>query len=144
MPAPYKPEGFHTLTPNIISNRAHDLIAFLAKAFDAKVNVRLTLPSGALIHCEVQIGDSRLNIAQAMEGWPEHPLLAQIFVADSAAIFAKAVAAGAQELEPVSDRPFGIREGRLKDPFGNTWTVATMTEQLSPEEVQRRINAHAS
>lgn len=139
----YMPEGFHTVTPNIISDRAEGVIAFLTKAFGAEERLRLTMPDGALVHCELQIGDSRINVGQAMEGWPEHALVAQIFVPDSDAGFAQAIAAGASELMPVSDMFFGSREGRVTDPFGNTWTIATLKEELSQAEMQRRINAQA-
>jgi PhnB protein len=106
--------------------------------------MRLTMPDGKVVHCELKFGDSRLNLGETMEGWPEHGLLAQIYVADSDAMFKRAVKAGAKELMPMTDMFFGSREGRVVDPFGNTWTIATRKEDLAPEEMQRRLNEHAS
>jgi PhnB protein len=85
-----------------------------------------------------------LNLGESIEGWPEHALLAQIFVADSDKVFAQAVEAGAQVLSPMTDMFFGSREGRVLDPFGSTWTISTHTEDVSVEEMQQRLNALAA
>jgi PhnB protein len=137
------PDGFHTITPNIIVDDAEKAVAFLKKAFNAVEKVRLTMPSGKIVHCELQIGDSRLNLGESMEGWPAHTLLAQIYVEDSDAIFKRAVDAGASVVMPMTDMFFGSREGRVTDPFGNTWTISTRIEEVSAEEMQRRINSKA-
>jgi PhnB protein len=134
------PEGFHTITPNIIVEDGPSAIAFLSQAFNAEELVRLTLPDGKIVHCELRIGDSRLNLGETMDGWPVHGLVAQIHVADSDAVFARAVAAGATVTMPMTDMFFGSREGRVTDPFGNTWTITTRKERVSHEEMQRRIN----
>jgi PhnB protein len=81
-----------------------------------------------------------VNLGESMEGWPEHTLLAQIFVADSDAVFAQGVKAGAKALSPMTDMFFGTREGRVLDPFGSTWTISTHKENVSVEEMQRRLN----
>jgi len=120
------PEGFHTITPNIVVKNAEKAIDFFKRAFGADEILRLTMPDGTIVHCEVKFGDSRVNLGEPMEGWPEHTLLAQIFV---------------EELMPMTDTFFGSREGRVVDPFGNTWTIATRKENVSPEEMQRRLNA---
>jgi len=137
------PEGFHTITPNTIVENAAEAIAFYQRVFDAKEKVRLTMPGGKIVHCELQIGDSRVNLAEAMEGWPLHALLAQIYVPDSDAVFARALGAGAKEVMPVSDMFFGAREGRVLDPFGNTWTISTLKEKVAPAEMQRRLEEYA-
>lgn len=138
------PEGFHTITPNIIVDDASKAIEFLRKALGAEEIVKLTLPDGKIVHCELQIGDSRLNLGESMEGWPAHGLVAQIYVANSDELFARAVAAGAKVVMPMTDMFFGSREGRVSDPFGNVWTIATRKERVSYEEMQRRINAQMS
>jgi len=140
MLAGHIPEGFHTLTPNAIVEDAAQAIDFYKRVFDAVEKVRLCMPDGKIVHCELQIGDSRLNLAESMEGWPLHPLLAQIFVPDSDATFQRALAAGAKETMPMTDMFFGAREGRVMDPFGNTWTISTKKEDVSPEEMQRRLD----
>lgn len=135
------PQGFHTLTVNIIADDAEGVVAFLKRALGFKESYRLTLSNGKIAHCELRLGDSVLNLGASMEGWPARPLVAQIFVEDSDALFKQALEAGATELMPVTDMFFGSREGRVSDPFGNIWTIATLKEAVAPEEMQRRMSA---
>jgi PhnB protein len=76
-----------------------------------------------------------------MDGWPAHGLVAQIYVEDSDALFKRALDAGAKEIMPMTDMFFGSREGRVTDPFGDVWTIATLKEEVAPEEMQRRMKA---
>jgi PhnB protein len=138
------PAGFHTIAPNIIVKNIDAAVSFYKRAFDAEEILRLSMPDGKVAHCELKFGDSRVNLGESMEGWPEHTLLAQIFVADSDAVFARAVEAGAKVLSPITDMFFGSREGRVLDPFGSTWTISTHKENVSVEEMQRRLNALAA
>jgi PhnB protein len=135
------PEGFHTITPNIIVDDAEQAVVFFKKAFGATENYRLTMSNGKITHCELKLGDSVLNIGEAMEGWPAHGLVAQIYVEDSDDLFKRAVDAGAKEIMPMTDMFFGSREGRITDPFGNVWTIATLKEEVAPEEMQRGMKA---
>jgi PhnB protein len=135
------PEGFHTVTPNIIVDDAESAIAFLKQAFGATEHYRLTMSNGKVAHCELTLGDSVVNLGESMEGFPAHGLVAQIYVEDSDALFDRAVAAGAAVVMPMTDMFFGSREGRVSDPFGNVWTIATLKERVSPEEMQRRMAA---
>ena len=135
------PAGFHTIAPNIIVKNIDAASSFYKRAFGAEEILRLVMPDGKVTHCELKFCDSRLNLGESMEGWPEHNLLAQIFVADSDAVFAQAVEAGAKVLSPMTDMFFGSREGRVLDPFGSTWTISTHKENVSVEEMQRRLNA---
>jgi PhnB protein len=137
------PEGFHTITPNIIVEDGPSAIAFLCQALGAEEIVRLTLPDGKIVHAELKIGDSRLNVGESMDGWPAHGLVAQVHVANSDELFARAVAAGATVVMPMTDMFFGSREGRVRDPFGNIWTIATRTEIVSYAEMQRRLDEQA-
>jgi PhnB protein len=116
MSAGHIPEGFHTVVPNIIVESVDKAVAFYKKAFGAEEVLRLTMPDNKVVHCELRFGDSRVNLGEAMEGWPTHPLLAQIFVPDSDATFKRAIEAGAKELSPMTDMFFGFREGRVQDP----------------------------
>jgi PhnB protein len=138
------PPGFHTIAPNIIVKSVDAAVAFYKRAFGAEEILRLSMPDGKVVHCELKFGDSRLNLGESMEGWPEHTLLAQIFVEDSDAVFAQAVKAGAEVLSPMTDMFFGSREGRVLDPFGSTWTISTHKESVSAEEMQRRLTALAA
>lgn len=141
MSAPWLPKGFHTITPNIIVDDAEPAVAFLKKALGATESYRLTMSDGKIAHCELKIGNSVLNLGASMEGWPAHGLVAQIYVEDADALFQRAVEAGAKVIMPMTDMFFGSREGRLADPFGNVWTIATLKEEVLPEEMQRRMKA---
>ena len=141
MSAPWLPKGFHTITPNIIADDAEQAVAFLKQAFGATESYRLTLSDGRITHCELKIGDSIVNLGASMEGWPAHGLVAQIYVEDADALFQRAVQAGAKIIMPMTDMFFGAREGRIEDTFGNVWTIATLREQVPPEEMQRRLKA---
>jgi PhnB protein len=138
------PAGFHPIAPNIIVKSVDEAVSFYKRAFGAEEILRLTMPDGKVTHCELKFGDSRVNVGESMEGWPEHSLLAQIFVADSDAVFAQAVKAGTEVLSPMTDMFFGSREGRVLDPFGSTWTISTHKENVSFEEMQQRLNALAA
>ena len=140
MNVPPIPDGFHTITPNIIIDGVESAIEFYKQVFGAEEKVRLTTPDGKIVHCELAIGDSRLNIGEAMDGWPPHPLLAQIYVADADAVFERAVTAGAKVVMPMSDMFFGSREGRVSDSFGGTWTISTRKEIISTAEMQSRLD----
>jgi PhnB protein len=135
------PKGFRTVTPNIIANSAEDAIAFLTQGLGATEQYRLTMSNGKIAHCELKLGDSVVNVGESMEGWPAHGLVAQIYVENSDALFERAVAAGATVMMPMTDMFFGSREGRISDPFGSIWTIATLKEQVSPAEMQRRLAA---
>jgi PhnB protein len=141
MSTQWLPKGFNTITPNIVATEAEGAVAFLKMAFGAVENYRLTMSDGKLAHCELKVGDSILNIGAAMEGWPAQGLVAQIYVEDSDAVFERAVQAGAMIIMPMTDMFFGSREGRISDPFGNVWTIATLKEAVAPEEMQRRMKA---
>ncbi len=141
MTAPWLPDGFHTITPNIIAEDAERAVEFLKRALGATESYRLTLSDGKITHCELRIGDSVINVGTAMEGWPAHGLIAQIFVEAPDALFERAVRAGATVMMPMTDMFFGIREGRISDPYGNVWIIATLKERLTPGEMQRRLVA---
>ncbi len=131
----------NAIIPNIIVADANAAISFFKEAFGAEEQFRLTVADGKVVHCELRIGDSVLNLGETMEGWPERTLLAQILVDDSDTTFAKAVSAGATVVMPMTDMFFGFREGRVNDPFGNAWTISTKIENVSPSEMQRRLDA---
>ena len=141
MTATWLPDGLHTITPNIIAEDAAQAVDFLKRAFGATENYRLTLSDGRITHCELRIGDSVINLGTAMEGFPPHGLVAQVFVEEPDALFERAVQAGATVRMPMTDMFFGIREGHVSDGFGNVWIIAALKERLSPEEMQRRLRA---
>jgi PhnB protein len=135
------PRDFRTVTPNIVVDDAEDAIAFLVRGLGAIEQFRLTASNGKVAHCELKLGDSIVNLGESMDGWPARGLVAQIYVENSDALFERAVAAGATVIMPMTDMFFGSREGRVADPFGNIWTIATLKERVSPTEMQRRMTA---
>ncbi|XAL99939.1 VOC family protein [Phycisphaeraceae bacterium D3-23] len=149
MTVPYKCEGFHTATPYLICKDAKAAIDFYKKAFNATEIMQLDMPDGRLAHGEIKIGDSPIMLSD------EHPdmnirgpktlggtpVSIMLYVEDSDAMFAQALAAGAKELRPVKDQFYGDRSGTLEDPFGHHWTISTHKEDVPPEELETRMKA---
>jgi PhnB protein len=143
------PEGYHSTTPYLCVNGAAAAIEFYKKAFGAKEVLRMADPSGKVGHAEIQIGDSRLMLA---DEYPEMgflspksiggtPVMMHLYVEDVDATVPRAVAAGAKVTREVADQFYGDRGGKIEDPFGHSWYVATHKEDLSQEEIQKRAAA---
>jgi PhnB protein len=123
--AAYIRPGFHTITPYIIVPRAAQFIDFLKSAFAATERLRVPLPDGLLMHAEVAIAESMIELADANEQVPPAPTAIHLYVADADATYARAIAADAVSLYAPADQPWGDRQGAVKDPFGNIWYIAT-------------------
>jgi PhnB protein len=145
------PEGYHTVTPYLIIKGAADALEFYKQAFGATELFRMAQPDGRIGHAEIQIGDSRIMLAdefpemkyvspQTLGGSPSSIML---YVEDVDTIFKQALQAGAQEQKPVEDKFYGDRTGSLVDPFGHVWHVGTHTEDVTPEEMKERLAAGA-
>ena len=143
------PDGYHAVTPYLIVNAAAAAIAFYKQVFAATERFRMNGPDGKVGHAELQIGDSVIMLAdeapqigarspQSLGGTPVSLLL---YVEDVDAVASQLVAAGAKTLRPVQDQFYGDRSGNFEDPFGHKWTIATHTEDVPPEEMQRRAEA---
>jgi PhnB protein len=137
------PEGYHSLTPYLCIKGAAKLIDFLKQAFGAKELHRSTRPDGSVWHAELNIGDSRLMMAEASEQWPPMPCALYLYVEDVDATYRKAIAAGATSAGEPVDQFYGDRSGGVKDPAGNTWWIGTHVEDVAPEEMARRQQAFA-
>jgi uncharacterized glyoxalase superfamily protein PhnB len=140
------PPGHHTVTPYLVCNQAGSAIDFYKRAFGAKEKMRRPGPDGKVMHAEIQIGDSRVMLC---DEWPAmgakspqsiggSPASIFMYVKNVDAAFAKATAAGATVLMPVQDMFWGDRYGRLKDPFGHEWQMATHKEDLTPKQMMAR------
>ena len=147
------PEGYSTVTPYLIVTGAANAIEFYKKAFGATEIMRLTQPDGKIGHAEIQIGSSRVMLADEvldMGFWSPRSLGGSgtgimLYVDDVDAAFKRAVEAGAKMLQPVKNQFYGDRSGTLSDPFGHMWTISTHVEDVSPEEMQHRMEAsHAT
>jgi PhnB protein len=144
------PEGYHTATPYLIVDGAAKALDFYKQAFGAEELFRMER-DGKVGHAEIQIGDSRIMLAD------EHvpmgarsprtiggtPVSLMLYVDDSDAWMARAEQAGARITQPLEDKFYGDRTGTVEDPFGHQWHLATHKEDVSPEEMERRMAALA-
>jgi PhnB protein len=146
------PEGYHTLTPYLTVRGASDAISFYKKAFGAEEIVRMPMPDGRVGHAELQIGDSRLMMADEMpemgDAVTQSPRTLGgatagmcLYVPDVDALFQRAVDAGAKAKRPLTNQFYGDRSAVVEDPFGHLWTLATHVEDVSPEEMKKRMAA---
>jgi PhnB protein len=134
------PEGYHTLTTFLNIEGADKAIEFYKKAFGAEERARMPGPGGKIMHAELKIGDSMIMLSDAMME-PATQGSTHIYVNDVDTWFNRAVAAGAKVLTPLADMFWGDRYGRLQDPFGNKWSIATHKEDVPPEEMRTRAQA---
>jgi PhnB protein len=143
------PEGYHSITPYLHISGAARAIEFYKEIFGATEVMRMDAPGGKIGHAEIKIGDSHLMLAdefpemdvrspQSLGGSPVALLL---YVEDVDALAERAVAAGATLQSPLEDKFYGDRMGKLLDPFGHVWAIATHKEDVSPEEMEKRIAA---
>ena len=141
------PEGFRNVTPYLCVQGAAEALAFYQKAFGAKEVFRFNMPDGKIGHAEIQIGDSRIMLA---DEFPEmnfrgpkslggSPVLIHLYVEDVDAFAARAVEAGLKVLREVADQFFGDRSGYFEDPFGHSWSISTHQEDVPPEELPKRM-----
>jgi PhnB protein len=135
------PEGYHTVTPYILVQGADKLIDFIKKAFDAKETERYSMPDGSIGHAEVRIGDSVLMVSDA-QGEEFKPMAAGIhlYVEDCDVTYKHALEAGATSVSEPQDQFYGDRSSGVNDQFGNKWWIATHKEDLSKEEIAKRMD----
>ena len=123
--ANYVPPGFHSITPYLIVEGAGKLLDFCRQAFDGEEKGRVPLPDGTLMHAEIAIGDSMLEMGDAGGKWAPMKTALHLYVKDADATYQRALAAGATSLYAPMDQPYGDREGGITDPCGNSWYIAT-------------------
>jgi len=143
--ASYIPAGFHTANACLVVRDAPRAIEFYKEAFGATELMRLDDPSGNIIHAQIKIGDSPIDIAPEQGKYNRSPqslggstVPIGLYVEDVDAFAEKAIAAGAKVVFPIDDWFYGDRGGRLEDPFGHMWIVSTHKEDVAPEEMARR------
>jgi uncharacterized glyoxalase superfamily protein PhnB len=132
------PEGYHRVTPWIISRDTAKLLDFMSKAFGAQEMGRVYNGDGTIGHAEVKIGDSIVMAFDARKQWPATPCFLRLYVPDGAAVYQQALAAGATAVTEMTSLAKGFRVGRVRDPFGNLWWIQTRLENLAPEEMAKR------
>ncbi len=145
------PAGHHTITPCLVIKGAAEAIDFYKKAFGAEEISRMPMPGpdgqSRIGHAELRIGDSVLYLS---DEFPEHgvtgpngqsPVALHLYVNDADAAFQRAVEAGATVTMPLADMFWGDRFGKLADPFGHQWSIATHLEDLTDEQIKERMAA---
>lgn len=146
------PRDYHNITPYLMVRGAEKAIDFYQRVFGATERMRMPGPNGRVMHAEIQVGDSVVMLADEM---PEmdckgpqsiggSPVAILAYVKDVDAAFSRAMAAGSRQLRPVQNQFYGDRAGTLVDPFGHIWTIATHVEDVSAEELQRRMQSMGS
>ena len=142
------PDGFHRVTPHLVVRDAATMIEFYKKAFGAVERGRAPGPDGkSIMHAEIRIGDSHVMLS---DEHPEQGHLSptsrggatgslMLYLPDVDAVFARAIAAGATAQSEPADQFWGDRMGSVRDPFGHLWSLATHTEDVPPEEMERRM-----
>jgi PhnB protein len=145
------PTAYAGVTPYLIIRHAGRAIEFYKKAFGATELMRFPGPDGTIGHAEIKIGDGIVMLADESPGSGHKspqtlggtPVSLMFYVADVDAQFAKAVAAGGAVMNPLKDQFYGDRSATITDPFGHVWTIATHTEDVSADEMKRRMAAMA-
>jgi PhnB protein len=144
------PDGFHTVTPYLIQRDAAKALEFYKRAFGAETRVSMPGPGGKIMHAELRLGDSVVMLSDEFPGMStaRSPKALGgttgglfLYVPDVDAAFRRAVEAGCKVLMPVTDMFWGDRFGKLEDPFGNQWSLATHKEDVSPREQAERAKA---
>jgi len=123
VPSSVRP-GFNNIAPYIIVNGAAKFIEFLKAAFQGTERLRVPRPDGAVMHAEIGIGNSVIELADANEQHPPRPTTVHLYVDDADAAYERALRAGATSIYAVEDQFWGDRQGCAKDEFGNVWYIA--------------------
>lgn len=144
------PQGIHSVTPSLTCTPCAEAIEFYKRAFGAEeITPRMADADGVVAHAEIRIGDSVVMLG---DEWPDGPtqsprtlggstMALHIYTDDVDALWERAVAAGADVVFPLEMQFYGDKGGRVRDPFGHTWGLAQHVEDVSNEEMQRRMAA---
>jgi PhnB protein len=143
------PDGYHSVTPYVSIKGAAAALEFYKRAFGAELLYKLDMPDGKIGHAEIQIGDSRIMLADendmpdgitkspATLGGTSFGIL--LYGENVDARFKRAVDGGAKVVRPVADQFYGDRSGTVQDPFGHLWTFSTHVEDVTPDQMRERM-----
>jgi len=143
----YVAEGRNSVTPYLIVKNAAKAIDYYKNVFGASELMRMDGPDGKVGHAELRIGDSIIMLAdenvamgnRSAESIGASPVSLYVYLPDVDKTFEKALAGGAKVLKPVEDQFYGDRSGFLRDPFGHLWGIATHKEDVSAQEIEKRM-----
>lgn len=136
--------GFHTITPYLVVEDADGLIAFLKETLGAEVRGRHLAPDGRVMHAEVRVGDSIIEMGEPAGEFKAFAMALHVYIDDVDGAYARALAAGATTTHPLTDQAYGDREGGVKDRWGNVWYLATHQENVTEEEMMQRFSGGGS
>jgi len=146
------PENYHRVTPYLVVDGAAEAIDFYSRVFGATEVMRMPAPGNKIGHAEIKVGDSVVMLADAVAGMGHKspktlggsPVSLLLYVEDTDTTVKRAIENGAKLSRPVEDQFYGDRMGTVEDPFGHVWHVATHVEDVSPEEMKRRMESMAT
>ncbi len=141
------PDGMTAITPHLVVDGAEAAIEFYKKAFGAEGGGVLPGPNGKVMHAQITIGGAAVMLVDEMPEWgclgPKSlkgsPVTIHLYVEDVDAVWAQAIAAGARETMPLSDTFWGDRYGKLRDPFGHDWSLASHIRDVTPAEMEEAM-----
>jgi len=135
------PDGYHTITPILVNDDADRVLEFMKKVLGAAEVFMSRRPDGKIWHAEVQIGDSRLMMGDSKEDAPARKTALSLYVDDVDATYKLALASGAKSVREPADQFYGDRSAGVEDAAGNSWWLSTHVEDVSPEELEKRMKA---
>ena len=143
------PKDYHSITPVLIVKNGDEAIEFYKKGFGVEERCHMIGPDGRIAHAELKLGDSLFMLSDEYPEMECHspktiggsPVSMYVYVDDVDSVFNRAISAGAKALNPVKDQFWGDRHGRLEDPFGHLWSIATHKKDLSEEEMKKAAEA---
>ncbi len=142
------PKGYQDAMAYLRVDNAAAAIDFYVAAFGAKEKYRLMMPGNVIGHAELDFGDTRIMLSDEFPGMGivgpkalgNTSVMLSLYVADADAVFERALAAGAKVKRPLADEFYGDRTGQLQDPFGHVWSIQTRVEDVSPKQMQKRLD----
>ena len=143
------PKDYHSITPVLIVKNGDEAIEFYKKGFGVQQRSRMKGPDGRVAHAGLKLGDSVFMLSDEYPEMDCHspktiggsPVSMYVYVDDVDSFFDKAISAGAKVLDPIKDQFWGDRHGRLEDPFGHLWSIATHKKDLSEDEMKKAAEA---
>ena len=137
-----RPDGHHTITPGFAVPHAGKVIAFIERALGGKTIERYDGPDGVVFHAEIRLGDSVVMLGSGQPNYPAMPASLSLYVDTGEAVdttYRRAIDAGATSIEAPTNKFYGYRSACVQDVGGNRWTICAVVEQVSAEEIERRM-----